>query len=261
MNNLYPRAQIAICDTCQIKHLSKPYTLEAIEFFERHKGHALRIADRPEPMLSRLNMLLGVDLFRVRLDRLRHNGRERLRWFEVDRLGVAGYRDNANVNEAFGTATSMTVTNALLANSATAGWKSASIDNTANLYMDYEFGLELLAVNTAPSSDKAIYLFAFGLVDPAGTAYTSTGSGTANGSEGTLTYPNVSTSGVVAPILGVVPYPIQNQAINYGPMSHAAAFGLPIGVSSKLAVGMVNFSGMTLSGVAVRYRGVYLTVT
>jgi hypothetical protein len=167
----------------------------------------------------------------------------------------------ADVKTAFGTATSLTITNANLATSATAGWMSAAIDNTSNLYDDYLFHVELAAVNTAPANSKAIFLYAFALADSSASAYTSTGDGTASGSEGTLTFPDVTTLPVVAPLLGVIPYPVQNKAINAGPFSFAAAFGFQGAAPPKLAIGMINHSGMTLSVTAIKYRGVYFTVT
>jgi hypothetical protein len=166
--------------------------------------------------------------------------------------------ENSSVLEAFGTAGTFTIANANLASSATAGWMSNTIDNTTNLYLDYLIQIELAAVNTAPASNQAIYLFAFGITDPANANFTSTGDGTPTGSEGTLTYPNVASLPIVAPILGTIPYGVQNRAINGGPFSIARCFG---GVCPpKFCIGMVNLSGMTLSVTAIRYRGVYNTV-
>lgn len=167
----------------------------------------------------------------------------------------------ADVKTAFGTATAFTKTNANIATSATAGWMSNAVDNTSNLYDDYIIQAELAAVNTAPANSKAIFLYVFALVDSSGTAYCSTGDGTASGSEGTLTFPDVTTLPVVAPLLGIIPYPVQNKAINAGPFSVAAALGLQGTAPPKFAIGMVNHSGMTLSVTNITYRGVYNTVT
>jgi hypothetical protein len=176
---------------------------------------------------------------------------------DIDRLGYAGYHENASVKQSFGTATAFTKTNANLATSATAGWVSNAIDNSVNLYLDAMVGWELAAVNTAPGSSQAIFCYGFGLIEGT-TAYTSTGAATPTGSEATLTYPNVSTSPVVCPTVGIIPYPTQNTAINGGTFSVAAAFGgnLPL----HWAVGMVNHSGMTLSVTNIYYIEKYLTV-
>lgn len=148
--------------------------------------------------------------------------------------------------ESFGSATAFTVTNAGIASSATAGWKSNAIDNSSNLYDDALVMFDFAAVNTAPANSKAIFCFAFALVDASGSIYTTTGDGTIDGTEGTVTYPDVSSLPVVAPLLGVIPYPVQNKALRGGPFSVAQCFGgiLP----PKWCIGMVNHSGMSLSG-------------
>jgi hypothetical protein len=152
--------------------------------------------------------------------------------------------------EAFGSPTAFTITNANLANSATAGWQSNAIDNSSNLYLDALVTFDLAAVNTAPANGKAIFCYAFGLVDAAGAVFTSTGDGTPGASEGTLTFPDYTTLPVVAPLLGVIPYPVQNKILR-ATFSVARCFGgiLP----PKWAVGMVNHSGMTLSVTSIKY--------
>lgn len=162
----------------------------------------------------------------------------------------------ADIKLAFGAATAFTKTNAGLADSVTAGWKSNSIDNTSNLYLDALVSIELAAVNTAPANEKALFLFAYSLIE--GTAYASTGDGTIDGSEGTVTFPSVATLSIVLPILGILPYPVQNKAINSPAYSVAACFGgiLP----PKWGVAMINRTGMILSVTDIYYREVYRTV-
>lgn len=164
----------------------------------------------------------------------------------------------ASVKQAFGTATAFTITNANLASSATAGWMSNAIDNSSNLYLDAQVHVVLAAVNTAPANSKAIFIYAYGLVDSSGALYTSSGDGTPSGSEGTITFPDVSTLPVVMPLIGTIPYPVQNKAINGGPFSVAAGFGgiLPV----KWGICMVNHSGMTLSVTSIKYIEQYRTV-
>jgi hypothetical protein len=164
----------------------------------------------------------------------------------------------AEIKEKFGTVTAFTKTNANLANSATAGWVSNAIDNSSNLYEDALVNVILAAVNTAPAGTKTLYLFAYALLDTAGSNYSSSGDGTPSGSEGTLTFPNVTTLPVVMPLLGTIPYPVQNKAINGGPFSVAKCFGgvLP----PKWGVAMVNDTGMTLSVTNINYREVHHTV-
>lgn len=164
----------------------------------------------------------------------------------------------ANILEGFGSATAFTKTNANLASSATAGWMSNVIDNSSNLYDDALVSIELAAVNTAPANSKAIFLFAYALVDASGSAYTSVGDGTPSGSEGTITFPDITANAVPIPVLGVVPYPVQNKAINGGPFSMARCFGgiLP----PKWGVCMINHSGMTLSVTNIKYIELKYTV-
>lgn len=164
----------------------------------------------------------------------------------------------ATITQFFGSATAFTKTNANLTVSATAGWMSNAIDNSSNLYDDALIHAEFAAVNSAPANSKAIFLYAYGLVDGSGSAYTSTGDGTPSGSEGTLTFPDVTTLPVVMPLLGIVSYPVQNKAINGGPFSVARCFGgiLPV----KWGIAMINHTGMTLSVTNIKYIEVKYTV-
>lgn len=157
---------------------------------------------------------------------------------------------SGTLKTTFGTATAFTKTNANLSASVTAGWKSNAIDNTTTRALDALVGVELAAVNTAPAGTKTLYVFAYGLIE--GTAYTSTGDGTIDGTEGTVTFPSVTTLPVVCKLIGTIPYPVQNKAINGGPFSVAAAFGgtLP----DKWGTAMVNDTGMTLSVTNIFYQ-------
>lgn len=162
----------------------------------------------------------------------------------------------SSVKLAFGTASAFTKTNAGLTTSATAGWMSNAIDNTANLYVDALVSIELAAVNTAPANSKAIFLYAYSLIE--GTAYSGSGAAVIAGSEGTLTFPDITSLQCPLPLLGVLPYPTQNIALNSPAFSVARCFGgiLP----DKWGVAMVNHSGMTLSVTNIYYQEVYYTV-
>lgn len=155
---------------------------------------------------------------------------------------------------------SMTVTNLhSLASSATAGWSSAAVDNSSNLYQDALVSIHIAAVNTAPGSNKAIYVFAYGSTD--GSIFTSTGtSGGTVGTEGSLTFPSIATPlPIVMPLIGVIPYPVQNKALDAGPFSVAKAFG---GVLPRnWGIAILNYAGFTFaaSGNTVKYQGVYYT--
>jgi hypothetical protein len=164
----------------------------------------------------------------------------------------------ASLKLVYATAVNLTITNANLASSATAGWQSAGQDNTLNLYIDALVQVKLAAVNTAPANNKAINLYAFGVADGSTTDYTGTGNTNASGTEGTLTFPDITANALQCPLLGVIPYPVQNSAINSSVFSIARCFGgiLP----AKYAIGMVNFSGMTLSVTSIKIVPVYATI-
>lgn len=148
-----------------------------------------------------------------------------------------------------------------LASSLTAGWGSAPVDNSATLYLDALVQLNLAAVATAAGSLKGFYVYAYGLTDPAGTNYTTTGvaSGTP-GTQGALTFPDITANPINLPLIGVVPYLTTSVAINSAPMSVAKGFGgmLP----QKWGIAIINASGVTIaaSGNSVQYTGVYQTV-
>jgi hypothetical protein len=170
----------------------------------------------------------------------------------------------ANILEAFGTITSLTITNLnSLASSVTAGWMSAAIDNTSNLYLDYGVQIKFAAVNTAPSSQKAFFLYAAPVLDDTTSDYATTGAaseGGPTGIEGTLTFPDITANPVNIPLIGVVPYVGQNAVIISPVFSIAAAFNDMI--PPKFVLGLVNASGMTIaaSGNYVKIRGIYRTV-
>lgn len=164
----------------------------------------------------------------------------------------------ATVKVAFGTATAFTKTNANIATSATAGWMSNAIDNTSTLALDALVSVELAAVNSVPANSKAVILYAYAVTDGSAAAYTSTGSATPSGSEGTLTFSDITLNAIPMPVLGVVPYPTQNIAINGGPFSVASCFGgvLP----PKWGVAIINHSGMTLNVTNIKYVEITNTV-
>lgn len=157
----------------------------------------------------------------------------------------------------YATVVALTITNANLADSATAGWMSAAQDNTTNLYQDALVQVNLAAVNTAPAGDKNVYIFAYGISDTSGSLYTSTGDGTPTGSEGTLTFPSISTLPISMPQIGFIPYPVQNRIINSPEFSIARWFNnrLP----AKYGVCMLNKSGMTLSVVSIQITPIFFT--
>jgi len=221
--------EVVYCNTCRLSHASKPGSSDTVNFFLQHPGHDVRIA-YPD---------------RLKLDEL-FDQRQDL-WEE--------YRENANVKFAFGAATAFTKTNANIATSATAGWKSNAVDETTNLMLDALVQAEFALVNTAPANSKCIFLYASSFD---GTSYTNTGAAAIDGNEGTVTFPDITTLSPTCGLLGAVSYPVQNIALVSPGFSVARCFGgiLPI----KWCISMVNHSGMTLSVTNIWYTEVFQTV-
>lgn len=148
-----------------------------------------------------------------------------------------------------------------LASSATAGWASAAIDNTTNLYLDALVQVMLDPANTAPGSDAAFYLFFWGGEDSDELPTTGAASGNVVGTEGVLTFPSISTAVQSLPFV-VIPYTAQDVALKTPVYSVCDALGLPFGcLPPYWGVAMLNFSGAALaaSANAVKWRGVTLT--
>jgi hypothetical protein len=151
---------------------------------------------------------------------------------------------------SYSAANSMTVTNLhSLASSTTAGWQSAVVDNTTDLYEDAHVQVVLDFANTAPANDKCVYVFAYAGLE---TTYTNP----ASGSEGTITLTNVTNTGQNMPLVGIIPYTTQDEVAESAILSVGAAFGgiLPI----KWGIVILNYSGAALagSGNTVKWRGV-----
>jgi hypothetical protein len=168
---------------------------------------------------------------------------------------IAGlWTPNADVKQAFQPEQTMTVTNLhSLASSATAGWQSAVVDNTSDLFMDSLVQVVLDFANTAPANSKGAFIFCYhGL--------SSTYTNPATGSEGTITLVDVVSNPQAMPLLGFLPYTTQDEVAESQLFSVALTSGgfMP----PKWGVVIINYSGAALasSGNTVKYRGVYLTV-
>jgi hypothetical protein len=151
----------------------------------------------------------------------------------------------------YSSATSMTVTNLnSLASSATAGWQSAVVDNTSNLYFDAIVQVKVDMANTAPANDKCLYVLAYG------GAESGVYSNPASGSEGSLTITKITNTGQNLRVLGVMPYTTADEVIESSPMSVAGAFGgiLP----PYWGVAIINYSGAAIAatGNTVKWVGV-----
>ena len=159
----------------------------------------------------------------------------------------------ATVALSYSSVQTMTVTNLhSKASSATAGWQSAVVDNTTDLYLDAQVQVVLDFANTAPANDQAAYVYAYAGLN---TTYTNP----ASGSEGSITLTSIATTGQNLRLLGVLPYTTADEVVEGSPMSVAAAFGgtLP----PKWGIVVMNYSGAALaaSGNSVTWRGIKLT--
>jgi hypothetical protein len=158
----------------------------------------------------------------------------------------------ANIKLAFGSVQTMVTTNlqSLASSTTTGAWQSASVDNSANLYLDALVIVTLVGPATV-SADRAAYVYAYGSID-GGTTYPDA----ISGSEGALTFnsdpPNLRS-------IGSISMPVNSGTFKSEPMSIAAAFGgiLP----GRWGVAIRNASGGALaaSGNVVKYQEVYAT--
>lgn len=239
----------AVCHDCKHKHpihLS-PGDVGVSErfrdFSNNHQGHAVGLIPQPHTYL---------DMFRGRwADLIR-----RAFWKPSYAYVMDAYRDNADVKEAFQSIQTMTITNlSSRATSATAGWQSAQVDNSSDLYLNSLMQFTNTAVNTAPANSKAIFFYAFG--GNASGTLTNFGAAATGTTEAALTFPDV-TANPVPGLVYVQPYPTINIAMVSLPFAMAGPFGgvLP----SYWGVAAVNHSGMTLGTVTMKYQGTYNTV-
>jgi len=154
----------------------------------------------------------------------------------------------ANIKEALGTSTAITITLNSLASSATAGREATAIDNSSNLFLDALVTAILKIGAGTPANDKCAYVYAYGSED--GTNYTDN----ATGSDAAITLRDPTCLRLVA----VVPMP--SASVTYKAVfSIAQAFGgaLP----RKWGIVIRNYCGISLdsSGNSASYSGVYAT--
>lgn len=144
-----------------------------------------------------------------------------------------------------GASTALTVTNLQsLASSATAGWQSDRISNLVTRAEDYLVGIKLTTANTAPGSDKAMYVW----ICP---WYTTDGGSTwYAASQGTATLPTGSqgTTTIAQPndlLIGkVLAYTTQQQVVqNSFLLSSIFGRNMP----QAFSIIITNFSGAALS--------------
>lgn len=142
----------------------------------------------------------------------------------------------------YGTSTAVTVTSlTTLANSATAGWQSTAIDNTADLALGVLIYVSVALAAGSPGADKSVYVYVYESED--GANYTDN----ATGSVGLLTRrdpTNLKLIGTIAtPDSGSLTY---KQVFMYAPSVMPRKWGLFIN----------NFTNLAFTAAAITYTPV-----
>lgn len=242
---------VARCYTCRKEHPLRANNADQdyADFAFRHKAENGCVVVRLAPWQTKL-------MFQ-RAQRERY----------ARHMAMKGFSHNASVLEAFQSSdqsVDLTSFNSL-ASSATAGWSSHYIDNSSNLYLDDIAYIKFAAVNTAPASNKAYYLYGASALNttdlPASGASTSNTVPNSSSTSAALNFPSISTPlACLFPIVRVIPYPVQNITNTTTVFSLARAFGGFLGLFFWYP--LLNFTGMTIaaSGNVFKRRGVYNTV-
>lgn len=166
---------------------------------------------------------------------------------------------NVNINP--GNSVAMTITNLNgLANSATAGWQSARVDNTSLKAVDFQVSIKLDLANTAAANDKAVYVYAVPWYHD-GTAWTV-------GADGGTTTPPSGSEGVYTVgatthnmrLARTLVYSATDQTV-HGHFNVLDIFGSSCPDGWSLVI--LNYSGAALaaSGNAILYKPITFTVT
>lgn len=148
-----------------------------------------------------------------------------------------------------------------LASSATAGWSSATIDNTTTEYLDALLQVALDPANTAPANDLGFHLFFWGAEDSDELPTTGAATGGVVGTEGALTFPSISTTQQSLMAYAFIPYTAQDVAIKSPVYSVRTMLGMSH-LPPYWGIAILNFSGAALaaSGNTVKWRGIKQTV-
>jgi hypothetical protein len=158
------------------------------------------------------------------------------------------------ITQTYGSYTAMTVTNLQsLASSGTAGWQSARVDNQTSVgALDYEIFVKLTTANTAPGSDRAMYVYICPwYTTDGGTTWFAASQGTTTLPTGTQGASTIATPNNLR-LLGVLNYTTQQMVVqDTFLLSNCFGDRLPDGFS----IIIINFSGAALStGCVVNYK-------
>lgn len=167
----------------------------------------------------------------------------------------------ASLKLAYSAEQTFTVTNLhSLASSTTAGWSSAAVDNTTDLYLDALVQMVFDPANTAPANDQTLYLFAYGYSNSSDPCTTGASTGGTCGTQGALTFPAI-TGRQLLPNRSIY-YGVADVVIKSQEFSICDILGLPFGsLPPYWGIAILNYSGAALaaSGNTAKWRGLYLT--
>ena len=164
----------------------------------------------------------------------------------------------ADLKLAYGTASDLTITLASLASDTNllTGRESATIDNTANLYLDILISGKITA-GTSPTAARSIEVWAVGSWD--GTNWPDVFDGTESAE--TITSADIKAS-VARYLAAMATANTSDRAYHFGPVSLASAFGgtLP----PKVVLFITHSTGQNLNSTAanhqIRLQPVYQTI-
>ncbi len=155
------------------------------------------------------------------------------------------------------TATSMTITSLnSTSNSATAGWKSDTLDLRSRKCSDMKFGIKLTMANTAPANDKAVYVYAIPWWYDGSAWYSASGGTTTLPTAGEADYTFAQPNNFR--LLGVLAYTTQNMVLqDQFLLSNAFGNVMP----DMVQIFVLDYSGAAVhsSGNALYYSPIYKT--
>lgn len=142
-----------------------------------------------------------------------------------------------------------------LASSPTAGWGSGYVDNTTNLYDDIELDIVLAFAATAPANSKAVWVFAYGGTNITDLGTTGAATGGTPGTEGALTFPDLSTNPCNFARIGTINY-LASGVTQKRTFALAPAFGFFLPAYWGIAIVDHTGAAIAASGSAINWRGV-----
>ena len=162
------------------------------------------------------------------------------------------------MSSTLSSSSTMTTTNLQsLASSATAGWTCTAVDNTSTAYDDAEVQFCFDPANTSPANSKGFYIFVWGADNTGDYPTTGAATGGGTGTEGALTFSDVTTTPTNLKQADFVNYQNADVVQKFSVVSVIRALGVAR-LPAYWGVAVVNHSGAALasSGNTVKWRGV-----